>query len=220
MGQKWRTGSDGVLELVDEETGQIIEREKRKAVLRKDGTIGRGRGGRKTNNATHHWITDGDGKKFYVPIGTNPDHLPHTKYPYCRVTCEQVCALIMTGLTMEDVGKEKGFPPAYILRTWKMKHPEFKADIENAEKARADYLADQTIIIAREATRKTVQQDRLKIDTYLSNAEFGNREHYGKQTKISGDPNAPLGWIIDTGIRLEESPPILTEGKRLPEESE
>lgn len=218
MGQKWRTGSDGVLELIDEETGQVIEREKRKAVLRKDGTTGRGRGGRRQDNATHHWVTDGDGKKLYVPIGTSPDHLPHTKYPYCRVTCEQVCALVMTGLTMEDIGKEKGFPPAYILRTWKMKYPEFKADMENAERARADYLADLAIITAREATRKTVQQDRLKIDTYQWGAEVGNREHYGKQTTLKGDKNAPLGFIIDTGIRLEESPAIPVESTTLPED--
>jgi len=47
-----------------------------------------------------------------------------------------------------------------------------------------------------------------------------DRDTYGRTTKITGDPNAPIGFIVDTGIRREEhkvpQPDPLAENPALP----
>lgn len=153
-----------------------------------------------------HWVLDGNGRKLLVPLGTNPDHLPRTVYPFSLVTCDHILEQITKGKTINEIGMVEGFPPAHVIRRWMIDHPEFKANVKKARTLRADYYHDKVLEIAENAREKTVQTSKLKIETLKWAAEVADRETYGKQTKLVGDPENPLGFLVATGVPSEEKP--------------
>ena len=59
------------------------------------------------------------------------------------------------------------------------------------------------------AQRERIDKDevsalKLRTDLYKWGAEKANPNEYGVQTKITGDNNAPLQIVVDTGIKREE----------------
>lgn len=203
---KWRTSADGTLELVDLETGHILAVEKKKSVDRQGAKYVRGGPGRgrrsKDGTDTHHWVMVGR-KKMWLPKGTNPDSLPKTIWPYSRTMCETICQMVTEGQSLKDICAIEGFPPYPIVMAWKRKYPEFKAQLTEAKKDRAEAFAELALEVAEESDPENVQNDKLLVETYRWHAEIGDREQYGKQQKITGDASQPLGFIIDTGIYRE-----------------
>lgn len=205
MGEtKWRTGEDGTLECIDVETGHVIEVEKKKEFDRKGtryvrGGPGRGRRSRDGSD-THHWVMIGK-NKMWVPKGTNPDDQAKVVWPFSQSLCDTIAELISEGKTLSQICTIEGFPPAGVINKWQMAHPETKAQFKEARAMRAQVFHDLTIETAEHSEPETAASDKLLVDTYKWAAEVGDRETYGKQQKITGDPNAPIGFIIDTGIR-------------------
>jgi hypothetical protein len=197
------------LELINTETGEVIAVEKKKHTYREpSGAVLQKRAGRPSqqDTQTHHFVRDARGRKIWVPKGTDPSHLPNIVYPFNHVTAELICRYITEGKTIIEIGKMEGMPPQHIIFQWKRRHPEFKAQVNEARKDRAEYFADLAIEEAAHAKEAKVQSDRLRVDTYKWAAEVGDRDTYGRSTKITGDPNAPIGFIIDTGIRRDPEP--------------
>lgn len=206
--EQWRERQDGVLELINEK-GEIVATQALKKTPTGEPIYtkgGKGRG-RPENRASHHYVVDNTGKKYWVPKGTSPDSLPQVIYPYCQTTVGQIFRKIAEGTTIHEIGKTEGFPPAWVIWEWKVKYPEFDAMIKKARKIAAEYYADLSILTAKQAKEKTVQSDRLRVDTYLKAAEFRDRETYGKQTKFTGDQNAPIAFMIVTGVPEPDKPP-------------
>jgi hypothetical protein len=205
---KWRTGSDGAMEEVDLETGEVVTREKRKTRVNKKGEVTVARRGRKAkvDLNTHHYIRDQRGRKIWVPKGTDPSHIKRTVWPFNVVTCDLIAEQIMEGLTIKEIGELEGFPPASTITGWLYsgRFPEFAAQVKAARKARAEIYADEVIGIAKTTTKDTVLEDRLKSELYKWGAEVGNPDEFGKRTKVTGDAHQPIAFLIDTGIRRAE----------------
>lgn len=206
----------GFIEGIDPETGDVLWTEKRKTVV-KNGKIvkasspGRGRR-KKEDKETHHFVKDGRGELLWVPKGTNPDHLPKVAWPYNQTTCNHICQLLTEGKTLKEIGATQGFPPTGVIYGWARKYPEFRAEIKKAKEARAEWYADQVMEIAfKDIDPREVNVERLRADILKWGAEVGNPDEYGKKTKISGDANAPIQFIVDTGVRRAEDEPIEVE---------
>jgi hypothetical protein len=197
---KWRKNQDGYLECVDLETNEIIFIEKPKEKHARGFGVKK-RDAIRAQSQTHHWALDSNGRKHWVLKGTNPDLFQKTVYPYCETTVDAICSMITEGHTISEIADMDGMPSARLIFKWSEKYPEFKTAMKNARAARAEFFADQAIITAEGAHESTVQASRLQVETYKWAAEVGNRNEYGKQTKVTGDPDAPIGFILDTGIR-------------------
>lgn len=207
MGSEWRQDTDGLLKRFDTDTGEILEvqKTKRKAHARKDGRVRAGRvPGRPSQEATghYHWITDGNGKRQWVPKGTNPDTLPHLVYPFSQVTCDLILQHVMEGMTLTSIGKLEGMPPVHIIFKWMRKYPEFHAEMREARKSRAEYFADRAIDLAENSKEHRVQSDRLKVDTYKWAADVNDRDTYGKHQKITGEVGGTI-FHVNTGVPSE-----------------
>lgn len=221
----------GDLEAVDPDTGEILWTQARKTVL-KEGKILRksspGRGRRtKSDSETHHYVIDGRGEKLWVPIGTNPDNLPRVVYPYSQVTVNNILEKITEGETIRSIGRMEGLPTANVIHQWLREHKDFQAQMREARKARAEHFHDMVFETAKQAKKKTIQEDRLKVEAFKWGAQVGDPDAYGNKTKVSGDPDAPIAFVIDTGIRrggdlgaTQDPPAIETQGQEVFQESE
>ncbi len=202
---KWRTGSDGTLECIDTETGEVVEREKKKERHLSKKT-GRPEGRPVKNEAiTEHWIVGSNGQKYWVPVGTSADNLPNVIYPYSVVTGDMICKLIAEGKSVKEIGEIEGYPSAHVIWGWARKFPEFKAELKAAREQQAEVFTDKIMAMAAEEGfhEKEVAGKRLIFDALKHMAQVRNPGEYGAKTKIVGDPEAPIGFIINTGIVRE-----------------
>lgn len=218
MPDQWREGPGGILELISEK-GEVLAIQKVKHTYTDSGgVLQRKFRGRPSKAAaqTHHYVLDSRGRKIWVPKGTNPEHLPNVIYPYNQITAELICRFVREGKTLLAISQMEGMPPRHAIFTWKARYPEFKALVDQAKKDRAEYFADLAIEEAENSKESRVQSDRLRTETYKWAAEVGDREQFGRSMKHTGDPAAPLGFIIDTGIR-RDPPAAPTPPPSLPE---
>jgi hypothetical protein len=210
LGEKTRVNSAGFLEGYDEETGKVLWTQKRDV---RDPTapvkMGRPRG-RPTNKSreTHHYVMDAAGRKVWVPKGTNPEHIPHCEWPYNQITANHVCQKVAEGKTLKEIGRMEGFPPKNTIDHWARRYPEFKEELRQARIQRAEFYHDEVIEIGRNTRSDTHKEDRLKADIFKWGASVGDPESFGNRTKVVGDPNAPISFIIETGVPEPEKPII------------
>jgi hypothetical protein len=161
---------------------------------------------------------DSAGRKIRVPKGTNPDHIPRRVWPFSEVTCMHICQKIGEGCTLREIGLMEGFPPKNVIDMWSRKYPEFREELRQARASRAEYFHDEIIEVARNTDEFKNKADRLKIDTYKWVAAVNDPNTYGNQTKLTGDPNAPLSFVIETGVRRAGDPgAIPAEGGTMPD---
>jgi len=96
-------------------------------------------------------------------------------------------------------------PPYCVIVRWRKKYPEFRQALEDAIRDRADYFQEQTMEYLEELKESGAEDRssvaRVQIDAMKWMAQTGNNDKYGNKTKLSGDPQAPLQIILDTGIR-------------------
>ena len=133
-------------------------------------------------------------------------HRPRAKksVAYTKEAGEIVAGMIAQGMTPLSIERLPGMPTAFDLRRWESTHKEFASLLSLARKAYADYLADSALEIADQSEYRSFQSDKIKVDLALKLAAAHDPERYGNKTKITGDPNAPLTFLIDTGIRRGE----------------
>lgn len=207
MSERWVDRGDGVLHCVNDQ-GEIIAVQKCGPQTRNRKTL---------EKASHHFILDGNGRKIWVPRGTDPDSLPRKIYPQSQVTWDHVCQLVMEGKTLTAIGKLEEFPPAYILWNWMAKSEDFRSQYEEAKRARAEYRADQAMSIAdeEEIREKDAPGQRLRADIFKWGAEMDDRAKYGKQTKVVGDAGQPVVFQVTTGVP-EAKPELPIPPKDLP----
>jgi hypothetical protein len=212
MGEKTRMNALGLVEGYDEATGKVLWTEKK--IPDQDPLAPKKRGrprGRptKASTETHHFVVGPNGKKIWVPKGTNPDHMPKLVWPFSEVTCGFICQMVTEGKTIREISLTEGFPPKNVIDHWARKYPEFREDLRLARIARAEYYHDEIIEIAHKTKKSTINEDRLKSEIFKWGAAVGDPDTYGNRTKISGDPNAPLQLLVDTGVRRAED--LVTE---------
>ena len=205
MAEQWRTGADGLLECVDTETGRILHKEtKNPSKVTKNGK----RVGRKPGYEaqTFQKVRNDAGEVVYVPTGTNPDKLPklQNRFPYSRVTCENILKLIREGKTISEIGAMEGFPSQETIWDWAQKHQDFDAEIKVARSLKAHMAFDKIVHMANEEGffEKEVPGKRLLFDMLKHISQVALPEQYTPKTKIISE-GTPVQFVINTGIVRE-----------------
>lgn len=219
MAEKTRVNDLGFVEGYDDETGEILWVQK--VPKQPTGPVQRGRPRGRPSKKTQV-ILDGAGHKLTVPRGTNPDEIPHLVWPFSKVTAAHICQKLTEGKTIKEIGLMEGFPPAYVIHGWSRKYPEFKAEIKAAREARAEYFHDEVIETAKNTKEYKNKSDRLKIESYKWAAAVNDPATFANRTKISGDADAPLTIILDTGVprAIDEPIDVTNLSKALPQGGE
>ncbi len=212
MSTKLVEASDGLLDVVDEETGQVVARQKlpKKLDPKKKRRLNRRSKAEVHSDQVHH-VFDASGKKRLVVKGMDPSKLPREVWPYSEAFVEQIVGLLIEGHTLTEIGLIDGMPSRRCMYTWMTKYKEFEERVKKARQLRAEYYHDAAITTAEDSNRKTIHSDRLKVDTYKWAAGVADREQFGNHTKITGDVNAPIGFIINTGIQRDEPKDVVAE---------
>lgn len=125
------------------------------------------------------------------------------KMVYDQRVAETIIYLISQGWAPTAISKLPGMPGLYQIKQWQKTHPEFREMMSLANQARAQMLADTALQIASKSKYKTVQSDKVKTEVALKMAAALDPETFGTKTKILGDPNAPVSFLISTGIVRE-----------------
>jgi hypothetical protein len=116
--------------------------------------------------------------------------------PFSQVVADLICEAIVNGSSLKKaIGKISPDLDYATICRWKRDHPEFKLELEQAQKDRTESQHDEILQIAAEKGRPSTQIEALKWS-----AEKNNPEKFGNKTKIQGDPNAPVVFQINTGI--------------------
>lgn len=197
--EKWVDRGDGVLHLLDASGSVIAIQKPPKSGVR-----------RVQDKRTHTFMLDKDGRRVWVPKGTDLDETP---YPPHEKTWEFVCQMIAEGKTLTAIGAMPEMPPERILRKWKEVNPDFKALYVAAKKDRAEYRSDKVMEIAEQGpiAETDVPGERLRKDVLQWGAEMDDREAFGKQVKQLGDGSKAHIFIINTGV--PEAVEVKVEGE-------
>jgi len=189
-----RTNDDGLIEIVDEMTGQILAiQESYKDLFTNS-----------RDQLIKHEMPDG--KTIYIEKGVSLDRIKNTsQHIYSTTLASIICQKVTEGMSLTKLCKEPGMPPYYVLAKWRAKISEFKDMLKQARLDRADMFRDKVIDAAEEDVKKDeAHMQKAKIDAYKWSAEKDNAEVYGNKTKVVGDSNAPLRLIVETGVPIIE----------------
>lgn len=153
------------------------------------------------------YVRSQTGEPVLVPIGFNLEKLPVPKglknkvIEYSRVLADQILLLVSEGFSIDEIGRMDGFPTRYLIAFWIKDHPEFAEKMIAAKKAQAAAYADKVHEIAHTVDEGNSKSAKVSMDGFKWLASVGDPDAFGNRTKITGDPNAPLGIIVETGIR-------------------
>jgi len=138
------------------------------------------------------------------------DRLCDQPMKYCRyneILAAIVCQRIAGGTTLSKLCKEPGMPSYQTLLRWRKKYPYFKEAVEEARKDRAEYYAEEVVEVSKLATDKDDSPAiRVRIDALKWSAQAFHPDKFSPKTKIVGDPDQPISFIVDTGVRRKGDP--------------
>lgn len=195
---------DGSLEFVDEQTGEVVAVQKQSKTNER--LIAEGKKPLARRAAIHYkWKKNKNGIPILVP-NTFPqkevDKLPDD-YVYFRNDEElllNICLLISNGYSLSRVGEVEGMPPRSVVFNWYYKDPIFRGMVDEARKIRAEFYHDQVHDIAEKVKERNAKSSKVKLEAYKHLMAVNDRERFGQQTKVVGDPSKPISFVIDTGI--------------------
>jgi hypothetical protein len=134
----------------------------------------------------------------FLERGLNFDHTrARPPLAYSEILSDLICQSITNGLTLVGACKENKIEYAVICE-WRRTSKAFVEKLKQAKQDRAEFFHDEAVDTARNSG-----DAKLHVDAAFRAAEKGDPEAYGTRTKITGDPNAPLQFILDTGIRRQ-----------------
>lgn len=186
---------NGRLQGYDTETGEVVWTEKRRGPARD--------GKRKPPSSI--------GRSYGGPLG-RLTLTPETRVELIRLMPE--CQYYTDVIRAFEASTGQKIDPTTFARWMNDERtgPSLMAAWEASRKHRGHIHADKALKHAEEAKEYNVQSQRLKVDTERWAAGCNHPDFYGKQTKITGDPDKPLAILVDTGIRRDEDekPPEIT----------
>jgi hypothetical protein len=120
------------------------------------------------------------------------------KYPFSKVLAGLLCESIMNGATITQACKELNLPKRVLIQ-WRLSNEEFAKTLAFARCEGADALHDEAL----QEARNPETPPKVRIEALQWSAEKNNPDRYGSKTKIVGDPNAPIAFVLETGIRRQ-----------------
>lgn len=154
---------------------------------------------------------------------TLPEIKPIDKTIFAPHTAEIICSRLRQGESLKYVTSLQGYPTADIVAIWRRRHSHFDEMVRQAMKDRGEWARDTALETAQEVFKMTQAEGMTKdvtaaaknlVDVLKWSAEKDDPERFGNKTKVIGDANAPVSFVIDTGIRRsqpEETPAIEME---------
>ena len=143
-------------------------------------------------------------------IETAPQ-LPTVRLKYNLPTASAIISKLLEGKTITSICKHESMPPIAAVYRWRRQHPDFDEKINEARRFAAEIMHDKVLDLADETTcKEDVHVNEFKSKQWKWSAEKNDPEKFGTRTKIVGDPNQPLGIILDTGIRRNEDDESIT----------
>lgn len=122
--------------------------------------------------------------------------------PYSRKKADEIFNLIIEGKTILKICAREDMPSRGTFYKWIAKHPQFKAQIEEAKKLQAEAHYDTAIDIADSLTDpKQAKIAKIQIDTHKWAAGVRNPNEYQPRPKEENRGNI---FIINTGIERDE----------------
>lgn len=186
---------NGIIYLIDEVTGNCVA----KSSDPKQFTVIQGNG--------YDIKRYTDGREVVVARGDDEfKELEARSYPYSEVIADIICQKIAEGGKITEICGVPPIPPYDIVRRWMHRNTEFKVNYKAAKEARAESMHDRALTVAEKSDKETSTSDKLYIDALKWSASKSSPDEFGDRTKVVGDKNAPVSFIIDTGIRKEDDP--------------
>lgn len=194
MGErKWVQSSSGYLELIDAETGEVIEREKKPSAPKVVRSGGRGPGRPSLNEIEES--------------RANRPRRERRLYPYDPVVAQMICDWVSEGGWLTRPDPDLQFPPYSEIIRWQRENPDFAHRLTQAKLARAPYFEERAIQAGLSAEHKNeVPAARLKFDALTKAAEWADPSRYNK--KILGiEHQRPYVVRIVTGVPPPDGTP-------------
>lgn len=147
-------------------------------------------------------ITDLEGRTVYIE-----KHLlvkGHTlkqftrDHGYSHLHADLLVQKIVEGYTVTKACAELQIDYS-IYNKWRADNIDFRKRIETALRDRAEYQHDKVLEIAEES-----REPKTRIEALKWSASVHNQEKFGTKTTLKGDANAPLTFVIQTGVPEQE----------------
>lgn len=131
------------------------------------------------------------------------------RYVYKTDIARAIADLIGQGKTLSHISSLPNMPPLSVISFWRKRYPDFDEAVILARKEAAEAFHDKVIDLANTTENKEdVFVNDFKAKSFKWAAEKADPSRYGNQTKIVGDANQPLQFIIDTGVRRDALPEV------------
>ncbi|MFZ5720323.1 MAG: hypothetical protein ACOY5Y_12785 [Pseudomonadota bacterium] len=89
---------------------------------------------------------------------------------YTRGLAREICQRLARGESWTRICAEEKLPEFSTVCAWRVRHPEFDREVEDAREMAADHFAERALEVAEASTRETAAADRLKVTTLLKRA--------------------------------------------------
>lgn len=179
-----RINTEGLLEAVDILTGRIV-------AIQHDHTAFSD-----PDDPKYTKVTDMNGNTVYISNElVLKGRTPFDKtYAYSTFFADLIIQKVVEGASLTKACKELGLQYS-IVNKWKNDSIEFRKRLDDAFKDRAEKHHDEVLEIAEES-----RDQKARIEARKWSSEKYNPERFGQKTKISGDKDAPLQFVIQTGV--------------------
>lgn len=137
------------------------------------------------------------------PLRKSEEAIDHPSR-YTLEVADAICQMIREGATLRKIAETQGFPSVPVIYRWKELHPDFGRRLDHAYRDQALYHIDKASEIAEEAVtlpKEDVPAYKLASDLHIKLAGRKDPGRWNDNIKISGDKDAPLRILVDTGIR-------------------
>ena len=129
------------------------------------------------------------------------------RWVFNEVVASMICQRIQEGETLLDICKphagtvnQKILPPYFVVAQWRRDHPEFDEQVKQSFKDRAEIFHGHALRQAELTDEDNASAQKVLVDTYKWAAGIDDAERFGTKTKISGDAENPITFVINTGI--------------------
>lgn len=143
-----------------------------------------------------------DGTKMLIQRGISQDNLPsRIKFKYSSVFRDLFCQKLIEGQTLTKIAEDPQMPSLGHLYKLRAEYSDFKTAWDDARKMQANTKHDEAVDLFGDIEKGgELNKVRAKADVLRWSASVLDPEQYGNRTKITGDKDNPVGFIIQTFI--------------------
>ena len=125
------------------------------------------------------------------------------------LVAEVICQRIAMGEGLSSICKDAGMPSYSVVSRWRREVAGFRQMLSGAYEDRAETLRDKILEMEERIGESTwdkedatlLQSLRQRFELLKWGAQVDAPGKYSDKLKISGDKDAPLSFVIETGVR-------------------